>query len=159
MTGVRMRARRGALAAGIAVLGIIGLVGCSSEPGAASEAVAFTVFTNGNQESPRPYGELVRDRNTLLDVLAGPDVQLTFDRYPWRQDAAVIIFGGPQPTPGYRIVVDGLRQSGDRLIAVAHAEPPTDGMQPQVVAHPYTVLQVRQSDVADVRSVSVIWKS
>jgi hypothetical protein len=103
----------------------------------------------------QPFARLVRARaglsGRLDDAGIAPTVAESIAAWPvaWdRGEAIVLVHGGAQPNPGYRLVVDRVTRLSGRSLGIAGriVPPPRDALQPQVLSHPCAVLRIAGLD-------------
>lgn len=146
----------------VVALAIAVLSGCqAAQP---RQALAITATQSARCTEPglreAPRGMAFFGQTAWQAHLAGLNSDLRSQLWSWRVDfdagqSVVLVSGGPQPNPGYRIAVaeGGLRVRNEVLeLDVTTTPPPANSIQAQVISFPCLYLQL---DGAVYREVAV----
>ncbi len=101
-------------------------------------------------------GVIVRSQAELVRVI-GTSTNLAWaSRFPYRDRAMLVVFGGAQPTLGYQVTVPEVFRQGTELIArMQLISPNPDLLQAEAFSEPYVALSIAPADAEGVTYIDV----
>lgn len=150
---------------GVALLLVLAACGQSSSSTTTTsvpqQRLPYTVLGTGDRLDTRqagPHGVIARDRATVVDALgSGAAAPLWLARFPFQQDAVVLVFAGTATGSGRDVAVTDVELAGSKLIVQAKVKSPApDEIRPAVVTDPYEALQIANADLGDATAVEVV---
>lgn len=125
-----------------------------------SIGVAFAVLGSGERYDllgSTSHAAIAYDEPATVALIGHGDTPVWLAGVAFQQNAVVVVAGGQRPTPGFAVVVLSVERAGSVLrVYAAVMAPAPDMIRPQVMADPYTAVQVSLADLVGVTSIEVV---